>query len=291
MRILVHGGAGGVPDEPEKRQATLDTAATKGAKAATPLDAVEQALRVLEADPQFNAGTGAQLQTDGIPRTDAGMMTSDRSVGAACSMPGVEAAVSVARHVLEETPHVLVAGVHAVDLAASAGIDTGQDLRTERTTNRFGEVSMPEGIDSQRAWTTEHFGSNTEPTDHDTVGAVAVADGQLAAATSTGGRWLALRGRVGDVPQVGAGFYASPTGAASTTGAGEDIARVTLARRAVGHVESGVDAATAATRAIEEFEEITGSRAGVIVADETGGLGSAFCSDAMQTAIVEHPTT
>lgn len=283
MRIIVHGGAGSPPDEPTPRQDVLDEAATTGCAAETPLDAVEAAIGVLESSPRFNAGTGAALQTDGIARTDAGVMTSDRSIGAACNMPGVEHAVSVARAVLETTPHIMLAGVHAVDLAADSDIATDVDLTTETTQTRYAETELPDSFSGQRAWVRDQFGT-TSGQDHDTVGAVAVADGQVAAATSTGGRWLALRGRVGDVPQVGAGFYATPVGGASTTGAGEDIARVTLAQRAVDHLGAGHDAQAAATAAIDEFESLTASAAGVIVADADGGLGAAYCSDAMQTA-------
>ena len=283
MQLIVHGGAGSSPDEPAPRQAVLDDAATAGAEATTPLAAVEAAIGVLESSPRFNAGTGSALQTDGIARTDAGVMTSDRAIGAACNMPGVEHAVGVARGVLEKTPHIMLAGVHAVDLAADVGIATDVDLSTEQTSDRYTEAELPESFRGQREWVQGQFGA-TDARDHDTVGAVAVEDGQLAAATSTGGRWLALRGRVGDVPQVGAGFYATPAGGASTTGAGEDIARVTLAQRAVSHLEAGHDAQGAATAAIEEFESITGSTAGVIVADTDGRTGAAYCSEDMQTA-------
>lgn len=283
MRIIVHGGAGSPPDEPTPRQDVLDKAATTGCAAETPLAAVEAAIGVLESSPRFNAGTGSALQTDGVARTDAGVMTSDRSIGAACNMPGVENAVSVARAVLETTPHIMLAGVHAVDLAADAGIATDVDLSTEQTRERYTETTLPNSFSGQREWACDQFGTASSR-DHDTVGAVAVDGGQIAAATSTGGRWLALRGRVGDVPQVGAGFYATPAGGASTTGAGEDIARVTLARRAVDELTAGKDAPAAAVAAIEEFESLTDSSAGVIVADRDGNTGAAYCSDAMQTA-------
>jgi isoaspartyl peptidase/L-asparaginase-like protein (Ntn-hydrolase superfamily) len=92
------------------------------------------------------------------------------------------------------------------------------------------------------------------------------------------------------VPQIGSGFFAAPAGAASATGAGEDIAKATLTRRAVRHLESGHTAQEAADRAIAEFGELTGSSAGVIVLDDDGNAGSAFNSDAMQTA-VSRPTS
>jgi beta-aspartyl-peptidase (threonine type) len=127
-------------------------------------------------------------------------------------------------------------------------------------------------------------GDSGRAPDHDTVGAVATDGETFAAATSTGGRSFALAGRVGDVPQVGSGFFCTGAGGASATGAGEDIARVTLSRRAVGYLDEGVEAQEAADRAIDEFEAITGSGAGVIVLGEDGA-GSAFNTGGMQTSV------
>jgi isoaspartyl peptidase/L-asparaginase-like protein (Ntn-hydrolase superfamily) len=279
MRIVVHGGAGSAPDDPPARQAVLDTAAAEGADAATPTAAVCRAVRHLESDPRFNAGVGSAVQSDGIVRTDAGLMTDDGTVGAACAMPGVEHAVEVARVVATETPHVLLAGVHAVDLAADFDIAVERDLWTDRTRERWADLNPPEGGPQEHIdWVRKQFGG------HDTVGAVACEDGTVAAATSTGGRWCALAGRVGDVPQVGSGFYADRSGGASATGAGEDIARVTLSRRAVQHLDSGANADAAAERAVAELGERTSGEAGVIVASADGDLGAAYNSEAMQTA-------
>ena len=313
MQVIVHGGAGGVPDEPEPRQAVLDEAADRGASAETTLGAVEAAVHVLESSPRFNAGVGGAVQSDGVIRTDAGIMTDDRRVGAACSMPGVEHAVSVARVVMEETPHGFVSGDHAVALADDVGIETGVDLWSDRTREKWSELEPPSGRPTAHLeWIRDRYG-RTDPDgrgeqreeagsavdegdasatpgvgdahDHDTVGAVAFDGERLAAATSTGGRWLALAGRVGDVPQVGSGFYCGPAAGVSATGAGEDIARVTLSRRVARHVERGLDAAMATELAIEEFGELTGSSAGVIAIDADGCVGSAFNSDGMQTAV------
>jgi beta-aspartyl-peptidase (threonine type) len=276
MQLIVHGGAGDKPETPAKRQAVLDEAAMAGTGEATPIEAVVSAVGVLEADPRFNAGVGGAVQSDGVVRTDAGVMTDDRQAGAACSMPGVRHAVEVARVVMDETPHVLVSGDHAVSLAAAFGVETDTDLTTERTRERWAECDPPAGPRERLDWVREQFHGS------DTVGAVAVDDGQVAAATSTGGRWGALAGRVGDVPQVGSGFYASPAGGASATGAGEDIARVTLSREAVRRLEAGHHPQEAAERTIEEFEEHTDSTAGVIVLDSEGRAGSAYNSAAMQ---------
>jgi len=304
MRVIVHGGAGSAPDEPDPRQAVLDEAAETGAAESSVVDAVEEATRILESSPRFNAGVGGAVQSDGAIRTDAGLMTGDREAGAVCSMPGVEHAVSAARVVMDETPHVLVSGDHAVELAADFGVETDVDLWSEETREEWADLdSTPEGTPSEHLdWLAEKFGGSPDdtdqsqdgnPKDHDTVGAVAYdpETDEFAAATSTGGRWLALAGRVGDVPQIGSGFFAAPAGAASATGAGEDIAKATLTRRAVRHLESGDDAQTAADRAVAEFAELTGSSAGVIVLDGDGNAGSAFNSEAMQTAVSSRSAT
>ncbi len=291
MRVIVHGGAGGAPDEPEPRQAVLDEAAAAGTDGTSPLDAVERAVGVLETSPRFNAGVGGAVQSDGVVRTDAGVMTSDRAIGAACSMPGVEHAVSVARVVHSETPHIFVSGEHAVSLADEFGVDTDVDLLTDEKRERYEAEDPPRGGPREHlAWLETRFGSGddqageSDAPDHDTVGAVASDGEAFAAATSTGGRSFALAGRVGDVPQVGSGFFCTEAGGASATGAGEDIARVTLTERAVSHLEDGLDAAAAADRAMAEFEELTGSGAGVIVLD-ADGAGSAFNTELMQTSV------
>ncbi|MWG35106.1 isoaspartyl peptidase/L-asparaginase [Halomarina oriensis] len=300
MYVIAHGGAGSAIEEPGPRQAVLDEAVAAGRDAETPLDAVVETVRVLESSPRFNAGVGGSVQSDGVVRTDAGVMTSDREVGAAASMPGVEHASEVARLVMEETPHVCVSGVHAVDLAAASDIEVETDLWSDRTREQWADEEPPANDDvlAQLRWLRDDFGGAPEGDDSpgdgasagsdahhesDTVGAVASDGETVAALTSTGGRWRALAGRVGDVPQVGSGFFCTHAGGASSTGAGEDIVRVTLARRAVDHLELGRNPQQAAELAIEEFEDITESSAGVVVMDAEGRAGSAFNSDAMQT--------
>jgi L-asparaginase/beta-aspartyl-peptidase (threonine type) len=279
MDLIVHGGAGSAPDEPAARQAVLRDAVAAGGDATTPLDAVCDAVRILESDPRFNAGVGSTVQSDGVVRTDASLMTDDGTAGAACAMPGVEHAVSVARGVATETPHVLLAGDRAVDFAAATGVETGVDLWTERTRARWNEADPPEGDPAEQlSWVRERFGAG-----HDTVGAVATDGEALAAATSTGGRWFALAGRVGDVPQVGAGVYADERGGASATGEGEAIARFGLARAAVDALDQ-FGPRQAAETALEAFEDETGGSAGVIVLDDAGHTGSAANTESMQTA-------
>jgi len=297
MQLIAHGGAGSPPDEPAERQAVLDEAVARGAEESDPVDAVCAAVRVLEVDPSFNAGVGSAVQSDGMIRTDAGVMTAGGEVGAAGAMPEVCHAVDVARAVMTETPHVMLAGERAVAFAHAVGVETGLDLWADRTREHWGDREPPTGNpEAHLQWVRDHFASDeggdgsenqpprADPHDHDTVGAVAREGDAIAAATSTGGRWFALAGRVGDVPQVGAGFFASESGAASATGAGEDIAREGLARRAVDLLEGGADAEAAARLAIEEFADAADGDAGVIVVDDDGETGEAYNSPAMQTA-------
>jgi beta-aspartyl-peptidase (threonine type) len=287
MHVIVHGGAGEAPDDPDARQAVLAEAVSTGLGAQTPESAVVEAVRTLESNPRFNAGLGGAVQSDGAVRTDAGLMTGDGETGAACAMRGVEHAVDVARAVKRETPHVLLAGERAVEFAEAFGVATDRDLSTPSTRERWENADPPDSdaVRDRLSWLRGRFGADDGGRDHDTVGAVATDGDHLAAATSTGGRWFALAGRVGDVPQVGAGFYATGAAAASATGEGEAIARFGLARRTVGAVEDGASPEAATERAIERFGEATGASAGVIVVDRSGETGRAHNAEAMQTAL------
>lgn len=283
MQIIVHGGAISPTKGRDTRQQTLERAARSGAGCSDPVAAVVQAISILEHDPAFNAGIGGAVQSDGVIRTDAGIMTSDRSAGAACSMAGVVDAIAVARSVMSDTPHVLLAGDRAEAYAESVGIDVGVDLWTDRTRDRWNATDRPgPAIDQQLTWVRESFGGT------DTVGAVAVDAGRIAVGTSTGGRWGALAGRVGDVPQIGAGFFCGPMGGASTTGHGEAIATTTLARQAVDGLKGGDHPTAIAERTIEHFLTETGATAGLILADRSGRLGWAATADSMQIATADH---
>ncbi|GCF13056.1 asparaginase [Haloarcula mannanilytica] len=278
MHVIVHGGAGSPSDSPAARQETLSDAAERATGTDRPMNAVLTALRPLESNPAFNAGVGGAIQSDGEVRTDAGLMTDDGQAGAVCAMSGVVHAADVARTVGTETPHVLLAGDEAVDFAAGMGIETGQDLTTPETRQRYADADSPDGGPANHLeWVRTHFSGT------DTVGAVATDGDRLAAATSTAGRWFALAGRVGDVPQIGAGFYADDRGGASATGEGEAIARFGLARRAVDLLET-YGPRQAAEEAIAAFEDTTGGRAGVIVLDHAGHTGTEHNTAAMQTA-------
>ncbi|MDS0283381.1 isoaspartyl peptidase/L-asparaginase [Haloarcula onubensis] len=278
MYVAVHGGAGSPPEEPTDRQRALAAAVERAREADAPLAAVREAIRPLERDPKFNAGVGGAVQSDGVVRTEAGVTTGDGTAGAVAGLTGVVHAADAAALVARETPHLLVAGDPAVELAAARGIETDADLLTEATGERYAAADPPPlADDAHLPWVRERFGGT------DTVGAVATDGDRLAAATSTAGRWFALAGRVGDVPQLGAGFFADERGGASATGEGEAIARFGLARRAVELLDT-FSPREAASEAIAEFGAETDGKAGVLVLDHEGRVGREHNTAAMQTA-------
>jgi isoaspartyl peptidase/L-asparaginase-like protein (Ntn-hydrolase superfamily) len=213
--LLVHGGAGNpsggtVDDEPAHHEALRDALLIGYellAGVAPALDAVEAAVRSLEDCPLFNAGRGSVLNAEGHVEMDAAVMDgATQQAGACAGVVGVRNPVSLARSILEKTPHVLLVGEGAFRYAADAGLDFEDPdwFVTARERQRFAE--------------------------HGTVGAVALdSTGQLAAATSTGGVRGQLHGRVGDTPVIGAGTWSDQRVAVSCTGAGEQFIRIAAA--------------------------------------------------------------
>ena len=257
--IIVHGGAGEIDAASvAARLAGCRAAAETGyavlKKNGRALDAVQAAVVELENNPLFNAGTGSTLNRDGKVETDAAMMDgATLKAGAVAAVSGIRNPVKLARKVMEASNHILLTGEGAYQFAEQHSIETCD----------------PEAlvVPAQRThWDKEHG----------TVGAVALdAHGQLAAATSTGGVFDKLPGRVGDTPLIGCGTYANEHAAASCTGLGEDIMRVTLARHATYLVEQGLEAATAAHHAIAYFSGKTRGEAGLILVERGGRIGFA----------------
>jgi beta-aspartyl-peptidase (threonine type) len=199
------------------------------------LDAAEAAVRELEDCPLFNAGRGAVLTSDGRVEMDAAVMDgSSRQAGACAHITRVRHPVSLARAVMETTPHVLIVGGAAEQLAVE------RDLELE-----------------DPSWfVTERERARSAPTQHGTVGAVALdSHGRLAAATSTGGVRGQLPGRVGDTPQIGSGTYADQHVAVSCTGTGEQFIRAVAAHEISALVRhAGLPVPEAAARAVEGLD-------------------------------------
>jgi L-asparaginase / beta-aspartyl-peptidase len=276
--IIVHGGAGLVtPDRFERLRAGARAAAEAGhavlAGGGSALDAAVAAVRVLEDDPEFNAGTGSALTRDGTVETDASVMDGDtRRIGAVAAVPDLGNAIALARAVLEAREHVLLAGPAAWRFAAEVGITPAPpgSLVTERARRRLDELTAAverEGgtVGAARERESGAAGTAAREREGGTVGAVARDDrGRLAAATSTGGVARKRSGRVGDSPIPGAGTWADREIAVSATGDGEAILCTALARTIAAYAASGMTVREASIAALIELRRITGGSAGVI---------------------------
>jgi beta-aspartyl-peptidase (threonine type) len=265
--ILVHGGAGRSDNDAGRLEGCRRAAATAGSllhSGADALDAVQAAVRVLEDDPLFNAGTGACLTEDGLIELDAALMEgSSLRAGGVCALPPFKNPIDIARAVLADGRHVLYAGEGAAAFARAAGFEpsTSELMTTES---------------ARRKWRELRKGAlNPESAPTGTVGAVARdARGVCAAATSTGGILGKKRGRVGDTPVVGAGTFADDeAGAASATGQGEGILRACLSKTAVDAMRAGIHPEKAARQAIELLSGRLQSAGGIILVDRQGSIG------------------
>lgn len=277
--VLVHGGAG------SRAEAELPHSRAGCAKAAqiaaavlraggNALDAVQRAVEVLEDDPLFNAGTGGALTSDGHLELDASIMDGqDLRAGGVCALPPYRHPVAIARAALEDGRHVLYAGAGADAFAREAGFTPADPA-----------AMITSGAREQLARAQERRAD--DDVRGNTVGAVARdAHGHLAAATSTGGISGKRAGRVGDSPVLGAGTYADDTrGAASATGRGEGILRLTLSARAVANMANGLSPEAAAHEAIAALVERVGADAGIILVAPDGRLGLARSTQSMSWA-------
>lgn len=304
--VLTHGGQGSPASRSDGPAAAAEAAWAALTSGAERREAAIEAIAILEDDPRFNAGKGANLRLDGRTiQCDAAIMDVDDGgrprFGAVSGLSGVRSPVRVARQVMD-TPHLLIAGEGARAFAERheaelVPLETPQArAKLERGWTRLFEERYPtwKGFDWRAAWNYEvaapadldaalalargepvegEEGSEggDEPETRDTVGVVLrTAEGDYVAALSTGGTTLALRGRVGDVPQLGAGLFAGPAGAVAATGRGEAIVRERVAARVYELMADGVaprQAIELATRDITPREGV-----GVIA---VSGLGYA----------------
>jgi len=273
--LIVHGGCGTPPPGEEPlRDAACERAADAGwtvlAAGGSALDAVEAAVRQLEEEPVLNAGTGAYLQADGVARLDASIMSSDGRAGAVVQVPTLRNPVRLARWLLEQDAHVMLAGNAALELA----LRLGHEARVLATPGKiaYWQDNLDEAcraLDYERmaaAWRRDN------PRRLGTVGCAALdAQGQLAAGTSTGGLGQCFPGRVGDTPILGAGTYATPRAACSLTGVGERLMVLLSAKRLCDVVADGGSLEQAAQRVMDELERVNGA-AGLIGVDAEGHL-------------------
>jgi beta-aspartyl-peptidase (threonine type) len=282
----VHGGAGiygdeSVPEALEGVRRATETGFALLRAGGSAVEAVLAAVRHLEDDTNFNAGTGSVLTADGTIENDAAVMSgADLTAGAVGALSGFKNPVLVAEEVRRHSSHVLLVAEGAKRFALARGL-ASVDPATMIT-------------DKQRAkWQAEARVRAAHPDKHGTVGAVATdSQGHVAAATSTGGLLFKLPGRVGDTPIIGGGTYADDlSGAVSCTGQGEAILKVTLAKMAADLLRSGFGATAAAEATIAELSTRTHGEAGLILVSRTGEVGFAFNTRRMSRACADaaHP--
>ncbi|MFZ5480597.1 MAG: isoaspartyl peptidase/L-asparaginase [Myxococcota bacterium] len=275
--VLAHGGAGASAEHRDGPERAVRLALDLLGAGATALDAAIAATVDLEDDPRFNAGTGSNLRLDGETlEMDAAVMTSDGRSGAVANLAGVRNPVRVAAEVRARTPHLLLAGEGATAFARRLGF-APYDAATEKARKKLAwardglkglvdddeEFGKWRAVEIQKVW---NFAREPGECLGDTVGAVArAADGTFAAACSTGGTLVMLRGRIGDTPLVGCGFYAGPAGAVTCTGTGEEIVRRFTSLRVYDWMAQGVPAAEAAARGLAMFPDEIG--VGILAVD------------------------
>lgn len=229
------------------------------------LDAVTEAVKVLEDEPLFNSGRGASFNEEGAHEMDSSVMDGrDRKAGAVAGICGPRHPVLAARAVMERTRHVMLAGQGANDFCAGQGLEMCEstwfdtELRREELTQALAAHSKA---------------------DRGTVGAVALDSfGNLAAATSTGGQAAKLPGRVGDSPIIGAGTWAvNGTCAVSCTGHGEYFIRYGAAHEVYGRMKWGNQSLeVAANSVVNETLQEAGGEGGLIAVDTSGAVALPF---------------
>ena len=263
--IAVHGGAGTIdrnqltPEREKEYRSALEQAVQTGAailsRGGSSLDAVEAAVRLLEDDPNFNAGRGAVFTSAGTNEMDASIMDGKTlKAGAVASLKHIKNPISLARLVMEKSPHVMLEGEGAEAFAKENGIEL-VDPKYFFTQRRWDELQKEKKKASEG-------GTSPASERHGTVGAVALdQSGNLAAATSTGGTTNKRPGRVGDSPIIGAGTYASnATCAVSCTGDGEYFIRAAVAHEVSSLIENkGVSVKEAAETALGRAAALGGT--------------------------------
>ena len=287
--VAIHGGAGVIGrtdmspqlerDYREALAAALEAGNRVLAAGGPSIDAVVAAVCVMEDSPLFNAGRGAAFTVEGTNELDAAVMDgATLQAGTVTLVTCVKNPVKLAKVVMERTPHVMLAGAGAEAVARAHEL----------------EIVEPEYFFTQRRWdalqrmksaqTLARQATVAESDKHGTVGAVALdCAGNLAAATSTGGRTNKLPGRVGDSPIIGAGTYANnATAAVSATGEGEYFMREVAAHTLSALMEfKGWSVEQAAEHVILERLRALGGSGGLIALDRKGNISMPFSTPGM----------
>ncbi|WP_010478390.1 isoaspartyl peptidase/L-asparaginase family protein [Thermococcus zilligii] len=292
--IIVHGGAGTIKNEeriPKVLEGVREAVLTgwRELKRGSALDAVEEAVKVLEDNPLFNAGTGSVLTLDGRVEMDAAIMRGKTlEAGAVAGIWGVKNPISVARKVMEKTDHVLLAGEGAVKFARLLGFGEYNPVTEERL-KQWEELRKKLIESGETTWKKLNELIKEYPEVlRSTVGAVAFDGEEVVAGTSTGGVFLKMFGRVGDTPIIGGGTYANEVAGASCTGLGEVAVKLALAKSATDFVRLGMDARAASEAAISLATRYFGpDTMGIIMVDSKGNVGFARNTKHMSYAFMK----
>ncbi|MBW6525345.1 N(4)-(beta-N-acetylglucosaminyl)-L-asparaginase [Sphingomonas sp. RHCKR7] len=255
----------------------------------TLLDAVEAGARVPEADPEnHSVGYGGYPDRDGRVTLDAVIMDDAGAVGAVAALEDTVHAISVARRVMEKTPHTFLVGEGATRFAREQGFEK-VDLLTppaEKAWREWLKTAEYQPVANSETGTYGGGARHRTPggaLDHDTIGLLArTQDGRMAGACTTSGMAFKIRGRVGDSPQVGAGLYVERgVGGATSTGVGEEVTRVAGSARVVASMRAGRSAQDACEEVVRHIaalrgDAIRGLQVGFLALDTKGDVG-AFC--------------
>ncbi len=277
IAIVIHGGAGWSRNQTEEKLKSIEDGLKRALdegfaileSGGTSLDAVEAAVVILEDDVTFNAGKGSVYTAEERQEMDASIMTGElQNAGAVASVSTIKNPIKLARYVMEKTEHVLIVGQGAEKVAIKGGLEVVDPSY----------FYSKEKLDRVRRQKTKDELS--------TVGAVAIdKEGNISAATSTGGRSNKLPGRVGDSPIIGAGTWAQNNlCGVSGTGHGEYFMRFNVAREICARMDYlGLTADQASNQVIDELSGM-GIEGGVIVIDKEGNASMIFNTDGMARA-------
>jgi beta-aspartyl-peptidase (threonine type) len=313
LGFIIHGGAGVIkpgtltPEMEKQYRDALEQAVMAGYKALqdgkTSIEAVEVALRIMEDSPLFNAGKGAVFTADGRNELDASIMDGKSlAAGAVSGVRHVKNPISLARAVMERSPHVMLTGEGAEQFAKEQNIELVEEkyFFTQRRWDDLQKIKQQEKSEKGKEVKSEKVKPSVSINDlvpaarfhqnrFGTVGAVALdKNGNIAAGTSTGGMTNKKWGRVGDSPIIGAGTYANNnTGGISATGWGEYFIRLGVARDISALMEySAIPVQQAADIVIKQKLQKLGGDGGVIALDRFGNIGISFNSEGMYRAYI-----
>jgi L-asparaginase / beta-aspartyl-peptidase len=302
--LVIHGGAGTIrreqmtPERDREYRAALTEALQAGHRVlldgGSSMDAVLAAIRVMEDSPLFNAGRGAVFTNDGRNELDASVMEGRTlNAGAVAGVTRVRNPIRLARAVMENSPHVMLAGAGAEAFAEQQGLEMvpPEYFRTQARWDALQRAREQERIPlSEDDRPGPRSGADLDDFKFGTVGAVALdRNGDLAAGTSTGGMTNKRWGRIGDAPIIGAGTYANNQSCAvSATGHGEFFIRNVVAYDICARMEyRGMSLADAANSVVMERLVERGGDGGVIALDRQGNVAMPFNTPGMYRGYID----